>query len=149
MLPKYHLILGIFFVTILHFLFHINFFYLGIILLSSVLIDIDHFFYFFLLKKDWNPFHAYKWYMERWKKSKRLSKEQLKKTYIGFYMFHGIEILAVLYLLGIYFPIFFFIFIGFAFHFLVDTPDEIIRKGTVEKISLIYNYYRFRKFNSK
>ncbi|VVB82557.1 Uncharacterised protein [uncultured archaeon] len=149
MLPKYHLILGIFFVTIFYFIFHTNIFYLLIILLSSVLIDVDHLFYFFIIKKDCNPFHAYNWYTERWKKSKKLSREQLKKTYIGFYMFHGIEILAVLYLLGIYFPIFFFIFIGFAFHMIVDIPDEIIKKGTIEKSSLIYNYYRFRKLNSR
>jgi len=148
MLPKYHFFLGIIFVTIFYFIFRTNFFYLSVILLSTVLIDVDHVFYFFLLKKDLNPFHAYEWYIERCKRVQKLSKEQRKKLYTGFYIFHGLEILIILFLLGNFFPLFFFVFVGFSFHMILDIPDEIIKKGTIEKISLVYNYNRFKKITN-
>ena len=149
MLPKYHFSLGIIFVVILHFLFpQICVLYLSIIFLASFLIEIDHFFDYFLKKRDINPINAYKWYIEKWKMCKNLSRAQKKKIYSGFYIFHGVEVLIILFLLGVYFSQrFFFILIGFSFHFLLDSIHEMYNKGTFDKISLVYNYHRFRKLN--
>lgn len=146
MLPKYHLVLGIFFVAIIYFLFHINFFDLSIILLSSILIDVDHFVYYFFKKKNIHFLKAYDWYMERWKKNHTLPREQKRKLnlYSGFYLFHGIEILITLFLFSYYIPILFFIFIGFSFHLFVDLIYDLYDRGTFDKSSLIYNYFKFR-----
>ncbi len=147
MLPKFHLFFGIIFVVRLHFLFpQISFFNLSIIFLSSFLIDVDHVFYYFLKTGDINPVRVYRWYMKKWKRFHKIPREQRKNIYSGFYLFHGIEVLMILFLLGFYIsPLFSFIFIGFSFHLLVDTVHERYDKGTSDKFSLIYSCYQFRK----
>lgn len=147
MLPKYHILIGFIFTALLFFIFpELSFFGLAIIFLSSVLIDIDHVLYYFFRKKDINPFKAYRWYLTRCKKFHLLSKEQKKNFYSGFYLFHGIEWLIILFLLGNYiFSFFLFICIGFSLHFILDTIYEIYDRRTTDKISLIFNYYRSKE----
>jgi hypothetical protein len=149
MLPKYHILFGLVFIVFLYFFFPaVSLFGLAIIFLSSILIDVDHVLYYFIKKKSLNFYKAYNWYMKRVIQFNQLSREQKKKIYSGFYLFHGIEWLIILFLLGVYINHFFiFIFIGFSFHFILDTIHEIYCKGTVDKISLIWNYHRFRKLN--
>jgi hypothetical protein len=148
--PKIHFIVGTFFVIILHFIFpQITLLNLLIILFSSVLIDVDHYFYYIFIKRDFNLIKAYKWFKEGVRKTRRLPLKERKKMYTGFYMFHGIEPLIVLFLLGISVSqFFFFVFLGFSFHLLLDIPSEISIKGTFQKVSLIYSYSQFRKLNS-
>jgi len=145
--PKLHFLIGVFFVIFFHFIFpQITFLNLLIILFSSVLIDVDHYFYYIIKKRDFNLFKCYEWYKEGVKKTHHLPIKERKKIYTGFYMFHGIEPLIILFLLGISVSqFFFFIFIGFSFHLLLDIPSEIVIKGTFQKISLIYNYTQFKK----
>jgi hypothetical protein len=145
--PKIHFLIGFLFITLLHFIFpQITFLNLLIILFSSVLIDVDHYFYYIFIKKDFNLIKAYNWFKEGVRKTRRLPLKERKKMYTGFYMFHGIEPLIILFLLGISVSqFFFFVFLGFSFHLLLDIPSEIIIKGTFQKISLIYNYTQFRK----
>jgi hypothetical protein len=148
--PKIHFIVGVLFIILLYFLFpQISFLNLFIILSSNVLIDGDHYFYYSFKKKDLNPIRCYKWYLENIKRTVSLSMDERKKIYSGFYLFHGIEWIIILLLFGIYFfPILSYVGIGFLLHFLVDTPSEFYFKGTKDKSSLIYNYYRFRKLKS-
>jgi len=150
MLPKYHFLFGIIFVIVLHFFFpQISFFGLSIIFLSSFLIDVDHVFYYFLKEGILNPFKAYTWAIKRTHAFHKLSRSQRKKFYSGFFLFHGIEWLIILFLLGTYVSRFFiFIFVGFSFHFIIDTIYEIYDKGTVDKISLFWNFYRFKKLKN-
>ncbi len=151
MLPKYHLFLGILFVIILHLFFpQISFFGLSIIFLSSFLIDADHVFYYSLKKRNLNPVKAYIWAIKRTRAFHNLSRAHRKKFYSGFFLFHGVEWLIILFLLGTYVSHFFiFILIGFSFHFIVDTIHEISDKGTVDKISLFWNFYRYEKLKNK
>jgi hypothetical protein len=145
---KFHFLSGFIFTILLYFLFYpvIPFFGLLIIFLSSFLMDADHFFYYIFKKRDFNLIRAYKWYIENTKKFCSSSKEKQKKIYIGFYIFHGIEILIILFLLGFYIsPIFNFILIGFLFHLSVDLISEIIFEQRIDKISLIQNYLAIRK----
>jgi hypothetical protein len=147
MLPRKHIIIGILFVIAIYFLFPtITLFSLLIIFSSSVLIDVDHYFYYILRRKDFNFIRCYKWYKENRKKVLSLPMNERKKRYSGFYMLHGIELIIILLVLGFYInSLFFFISIGFLLHFLVDTPNEFYEKRTMDKSSLIYNFYRFRK----
>ena len=151
MRPKIHLIAGIIFVILLNFIFpQIGFLNLSIILLSSVLIDGDHYLYYILRTGNFNLIKCYNWYNAHLKKTLNLPISERKKIYTGFYLFHGIEPLIILFLLGVSISQFFlFIFIGFAFHMVLDIPSEIIIKGTFHKTSLIYSYTQFRKLEKK
>ena len=149
MLPKYHFLLGIAFVTLLHFIFpQITFLNLSIIFLSSFLIDVDHIIYSFIKQGTLSPIKAYQWCIKKMKKILSLPKEKRKKIYSGFYLFHGVEWLIILFLLGIYIsPFFIFICIGFSFHLLVDTFYEIFLHMPLYKFSVILSFLRLRKTN--
>lgn len=147
MLPKYHILFGFLFVILLYLLFpQLNFLALSIIFFSSFLIDVDHMFYYSIKKKNLNPLKAYLWFVNNVKRTLSLPMNERKKIYSGFYIFHGVEWIIILFLLGVFIhPFFTYIGIGFVFHMLVDIPDEIHKKRTFDKFSLIWNYYRFKK----
>ncbi len=145
---KHHFLLGAIFAILLYFFFSpiISLFGILVIFLSSVLIDVDHYLYYLYQKGDFSLIKAYKWYMSNIWKFHSLTKEQQKKVYIGFYIFHGVEVLIILFLLGVYVSQFFsLIFIGFFFHLSSDLVSEIIAKQRIDKISLIHNYFMIRK----
>jgi hypothetical protein len=144
MKPLKHLILGIVFATILFVIFpEIRLIQLGIIVASSVLIDVDHYFYYVYKKKKLNPFKAYRWYTSRRHKCCSLPKEQKRKIHFGTFCLHGIEILIILLLLGFFVSdIFYFILIGFTFHLLSDLSIEIIWYNRYNKLSVIYSFLK-------
>lgn len=148
---QYHFAFGIVFTVFLYFLLSpvISLFGFLIIFLSSFLIDVDHYFYYVRKKRDLSLFRAYKWYMKNARKLCRMPKEKRENIYLGFYLFHGIEPLAVLLLLGLYVsPFFSLIFIGFLFHLLTDLVGEIIVGQRIDKISVIYNFIVTRKMTA-
>ena len=146
MLPKYHILFGLIFVAILYLIFpSISVLGLIIIFLSSVLIDVDHVLYYSFKKRNLNPIKAYKWYMERLKEFKKLSREQRRNFHPGFYLFHGVEWLILLFFLGTYLPFLFFIFLGFSFHLLLDIIYEFYDIHTTYKMSLILNRCKYKK----
>ena len=66
MLPKKHIILGLIFSLTLIFLFPaIGWKGFGVIFLSSVFIDIDHYLYFIFKKKDINLMNSYNWFIKK------------------------------------------------------------------------------------
>lgn len=147
MLPKIHFLIGLIFTIIFHFIFpQISFFYLSLIFFSSFLIDVDHVIYYAVKEKNLNPYKASSWFKNHLNQTMSLPMNERKKIYTGFYFFHGIEWLVILFFLGIYVnQIFSFIFIGFFLHMVVDIPSEILLKRTFDKSSLIWNIYRFKK----
>jgi hypothetical protein len=149
MLPKYHIFFGILCVIILHFVFpQISWFNLAIVFLSSVLIDGDHYLYFILEKKNFSLIKALNWYREKSKIMCSFNKKERKKVYTGFYLFHGVEWIILLAILGRFiFPPLTYVAIGFLLHLAVDIPSEIYLKGTVHKVSIIYSFYLFSKKN--
>jgi len=151
MLPKAHILFGILFTVIFHFIFpEVRLFYLVIIFFSSFLIDGDHYLYYILKTKNLNPLKALKWHKEHMKKTLSLPMDERKKIYTGFYFFHGIEWIIIFALLGrfVFTPLT-YISIGFLFHFIVDIPHEYYFKRTVHKISLIYMIVLLFKDNRK
>jgi hypothetical protein len=150
MLPRKHLIIAVLFTILLYFLFpKINIINLLILFSSSVLIDVDHYFYYIFKKRDLNLIKCYNWYRENVKKTLSLPKKERKKIYSGFYFFHGIEWIIILFLLGkFFFPVLSYVSFGFLLHFIADIPHEFYIKRTMDKSSLIYNYYRLRKLKS-
>ena len=148
---KHHFFFGIIFTILLYFLFSpiIPLFGLLIIFLSSVLIDIDHYFYYIFKKGDFSLRRAYKWYIKYSCKFCHIPLDKRKKFYLGFYIFHGIEPLIILFLLGFYLsPLFNFILIGFLFHLSIDLISEIIFGQRIDKISVIQNFLTTKKLTN-
>ena len=146
MRPITHLILGIVLAAVLFVILpEISLIQLGIIVASSVLIDIDHYSYYIYKKKKINPIKAYKWYTANIKKCCSMPKEQKGKVHFGTCFLHGIEILILLFILGFFVSnIFYFILIGFTFHLLLDLSVEIIYYNIYNKISIIYAFLKSR-----
>lgn len=146
MLPQEHALFGIILVGII-FLFFPSVGLTGavIIFASSILIDVDHYFYYVYKKKKINPFKAYKWFIEKKEKRKKVTKEQKRKIHFGVYTLHGVEILIILFTLSFFVSnIFYFILIGFTFHLVIDLTLEILKYNDFDKISVIYTFLKSR-----
>jgi len=123
MLPSRHFIFGTIFALILLIIFpQINFAGVFIILASTVLIDVDHYFYYVYKKRNLNLIKAYQWVVENGIKFNKMSKIQRKKIYPEICIFHGIEAIIILFVLFIYFnsSLYLFILTGFIFHQFLD-----------------------------
>jgi hypothetical protein len=116
----------------------------AVIFLASFLIDVDHYIYYSLKKKDFNLRNAYNWHIKKRDKFRSLSAEKRAQVYGGFYFLHGIEILIFLLILSFFFIPILFIFTGFGFHLLLDYIDMALY-GRIDKVSLIYDLKKFKK----
>lgn len=147
MYPSQHLFFGIIFALILFFIFpQINYIGFLIIVLSSFLIDVDHYLWYVYKKKDWSLKNAYNWSIEIIKKALSLPRRQRNEFYGGFCFLHGIEILFILFFLGISVSnVFLFIFVGIAFHLLLDVTDETIYHDRIDKFSIIHDFFKYKK----
>lgn len=134
MLPKYHIILGFLFSLILYLIFpFISLWGSLIIFASSVLIDVDHYIYYIFAKKDLSLKNAYSFFIKK------------PKLNPAMYFFHGIEILLILFILGIFInKLFLFILIGFSFHLFLDIIEQIYYGFRIAKVSLVYDFIKFK-----
>ena len=142
-----HIFLGIIFGLILFFIFPaVGIYGILIVVFSSVLIDVDHYLLYIKKKKDFSLRNAYKWFIENEKKVLSLLRHQRNEIYVGPCIFHGIEILFILIIFGVFFSKFFlFIFLGFSFHLLLDFIDETTYHDRIDKFSLIHDFFKFKK----
>ena len=147
MLVKYHIFIGFIFSIILFLIFHnITLIGAGIIFFSSFLIDFDHYIYYIIKKKDTNLINSINYFLRRRKDVKNMSIKERKKFYSGFCFLHGIEILIILFIAGIFISKYFLlIFIGFALHLALDIIEEVYNNARVDKISIIYDWFKFKK----
>lgn len=144
---SHHIILGIIFSVILFLVIpQVGLIEAGLIFFASFLIDFDHYLYYGIKNKDWNLKRAYKRSMKTSKKYRSFSREKRNKLYCGYYFLHGMETLLVLfflsYLVSVYF---FFIFVGVTFHLLTDILTGLMITDRNDKISAIYDYYKYKK----
>jgi len=123
MLPRYHFLFGLIFSAIL---FPIVKWNSLIILMASVLIDVDHYLYYvfkvrkFNLKKSFNYF-----YMGEFGEKKLL------------FVFHTVEFWVILLIASLYFHILFYFLIGIMFHMFLDLFN--IKK---KKLSLVHHFVK-------
>ena len=81
MYPKYHFFLGLLFSLLSWFLFpQINLVGFIIILLSSILIDVDHYLFFILVKKDFNLKKAHIWFDKKCQAYYKMPKPERKQV---------------------------------------------------------------------
>jgi len=109
-------------------------------LLSTFLIDVDHYFYYIFYKRDLNPINACVWFDKKVKDylatpvSERPAKEQ------GVFIFHSLEFLSVIFILGFFVPYVHFVLIGFVFHVILDMCFEIYHKVNFKR-KLFFCWY--------
>jgi hypothetical protein len=148
MYPSQHIILGILFGTFLFLLWSNYFGIIGVIIVfaSSVLIDVDHYIYYALKKKDWNLKHSYLWYRSLEEKTSLWSRNKLNSVHAGCFFLHGIELIFIFLVLGFFLTkLFYFIAIGLSFHLIMDRFTENIYHDRTDKISIIYDFIKFKK----
>jgi len=112
MLPKTHIILGIIFSIALLYFFKISLFSASLVFSTSVLIDFDHYLFYFSRNKNLNLKKAYYWH-----KSIPDNHKPIMQT------FHSIEFLLLVLLLSFIWKPFIFILIGMIFHSIIDIID--------------------------
>ena len=141
MLTHRHFILNLAISLILLILTDIHYIFIMIFLVSSVLIDMDHYLYYIFEKKRFSLKSAHIWYLiEREKFHNLLLKEKKKHRYFIF-IFHGIEPLILIFLLSyFYYPIF-FIALGFFIHLIEDLTEAIRFNYFERKLFLSYAIY--------
>jgi len=148
MYPKYHIIFGFIFSFILFLIFPKNIGLLGagIIFLSSFLIDFDHYVYYLFKKKSFNLKKAFYYFSNARIRMIKLPFEKRKNYYSCLCFFHGIEWIIILFVLGIFISKYFlFIGIGFTLHLCLDWIEEYSHSPRIDKISVIYDFFKFRR----
>lgn len=117
MLPKHHLIIGIIFVVVLTLFLNVTYFQALIILASSILIDVDHYMFYIVRKRDYSLIKAYYFF-------KNLPKDHKPIMQI----FHTVEFMIFLAVLSYFnfYPL--LILVGILFHSLTDLYYMISRK---------------------
>lgn len=127
MLPKWHILLGLFFSVILFLFFKVSLFYCIIVFLASVLIDFDHYLLYAKRKKDGDLKKCYEWNLMLPSKHKKIV-----------HIFHTMEFLIFILLLSLFHQIFLFVFIGLLFHSILDIIELIINSALyIREFSLI------------
>jgi len=149
MYPRYHVLFGFIFSVIL-FIFcpKINLLAAIIIFLSSFLIDADHYLFVAWKLKQKNLFKAYLQSVQLKKRCNFTPKEQRKKLSTGFYLFHGLECLIILFLFGFFVhKFFYFVLIGAVFHLFLDYFEIFYLNLKIHKFSVIWDYVAFPNSN--
>ncbi len=149
MIPIVHLFLGLIFGSVIFIISpSVGITGLLLIVISSVLIDIDHYFYYVIKKRNFNLFKAYKWYIEKMRARKTLPKHKKRMYKTDILIFHGIEFVILLTILLPVNKFFSFIFMGVVFHLTLDILD-LYKQRKEEymfiKVSQLYNIIRNRK----
>jgi hypothetical protein len=142
MLPSRHIIYGFLFSILIGLLFNFNIFQIALIFLSSFLIDFDHYLWYVSKKRDFNPIDSIKWFKKKREDWINLPIAKRKNYRGGIYLFHGIEFCTLIFFLGFFNNIFFFILIGILFHMTLDLLELLyLRKPLYPKLSIIYSLF--------
>ena len=124
---KWHILIGFTLSYILVQFFNITLFAGLIIFLSSWLIDIDHYFWYSIEMKDWNPIHAIKWYKKSIPIWFSLTLKERKKFKRGVFVCHGLLFWIILTALSFIHIFFLWILVGVAIHMVTDLIDLYYR----------------------
>jgi len=150
MLPQEHFIYGFFFASFLLLIMpSIGLPGFMLIVLSTVLLDFDHYLYHFYTKTEPSLLNAYLWFRNNRKKFLALPKNKRAQYYGAWCMFHGFEALLIAFLFTFFVSEYFgFVFIGMAFHLLLDYNEQWRLSDRRDRISSAYDFLKFRKLRN-
>jgi len=139
MLPKWHVILTVAFCAVLYFLgFDINLQSLLLIFAGGVFIDIDHYFAYIFIKKDFSLKRAYNYFIKIREKCKKGIKVDVPLC-----IFHTIEVVIILAVISSFNKTLLFLFMAMLFHLLLDLIEGFLASTTkFSKYSILYSIFR-------
>lgn len=148
MLPKYHFALGLIASLFLYFGFDVGILECVVFLVATVGIDVDHYLYYVYRKKDWNLRRAFAWFVEKGNTLRKVGRKTRAEFFTGFCFLHGIEVLALLTVLGYFiWNVFYFVALGFLFHLILDHIHQAFWRGRFDKFSIVYDYFKYGRLN--
>lgn len=120
MLPRWHILFGALF-TFIIWLYapETIYLYLGLIFIASFMIDLDHYICGAMKKGTLHLGEIFQYHKDQGIKQHKEREKGIRRRG-DFHFFHTIEFHVLIALLGIFFLPFFYIFIGMAFHSLLD-----------------------------
>ena len=133
MLPLTHIILSLILAALLKYLSSLTSIQILVILLSAVLIDVDHWFVYISKKKDLSITRSYNWFVA-------ISK--LKNPPRFLCIFHTIEFFILIAILSLNYIFFQLVLIGMAFHVALDIIGSFKEGRYGKEISIIYALLR-------
>lgn len=147
MLPHIHFLSGLILGGILFYFFpEIGLFGFLLIAISGVLIDVDHYFFYAYKKRDLNLIKAVQWFFDKEIFLKNLPREKRGEHFREVYIFHGIEIILLLFFVGIYFNRWFLLVnLSFMLHLSLDYIYQIKIWERLDKVSIVYDFIKFKK----
>ena len=144
MLPKWHFLTALISSV---FLFPFIQFKILIFIAAAVLIDIDHYFLYVYLKKDFSLKKAYSFFMEKRRIFLKTGKFNKRESLCIFHTIEFLIFLAVLIPLNSFFQI---AMLGYSLHMIQDITAQIVTKTLYTRNFSIVGYiYEQRKFNKK
>lgn len=145
MLPRWHIIYGALFTLVLGVAApDLPLKYLAILFLASVFIDLDHYYNAVRNTGRWSLLHAFEYH-------KKHGEDMLKKEAKGlrpksdFHLFHTLEFHVLIAILGMFWSVFFYLFIGMVFHSFLDLFDLLKAKKIHRREYFFFNWLA-RKF---
>jgi hypothetical protein len=149
MYPHYHFIFGLALAVVLVPMF--EFWQLALFLAATVLIDVDHYIYYVLSRKDYSLMSAYHFFKEKGKKQR--SKEHKGPVTFSYLFFHNWEMQVLLALSTIWFPFMWYVLAGFWIHLVLDLIYNPRGRrqfwGYLKSWSLIYRVVKQKGFYAK
>lgn len=120
MLPRWHILWGAAFTLVIWIAYpSIWWAYLVLVFLASFLIDFDHYIISVIKTGKWKLSDSFEYYREQGRRQEAEKKKGIYRKW-DFHLFHTIEFLIVIGILGTVWMGFFYIFIGMVFHSLLD-----------------------------
>lgn len=144
MLPKWHILFGAI-VSLIIWLIEpsTSIWAILTIFLSSVLIDVDHYIYYLIKRRDIRLSVAYREYLKKRIFWHGLSQKEKENYSIGLIFMHGIEFIIILLLLSLVHEFFMWVLIGSIIHILLDLSELYMNKDPLYfKLSQIYVFFR-------
>ena len=144
---KWHFLFGFIIPYILVYFFNLPLFAGIIIFISSWIIDIDHYPWYALETKDWNPINAIKWYLKSIPKYLVMSINERKKFRHGIFICHSLLFWMILTILSFIHIFFLWVLIGIAIHMAADLIELKVRNEPL--YTKIFPIYTIRKNKNK
>lgn len=149
MLPKWHALFGFILAVVLIAFFNVTPVNACLVFLSSSLIDFDHYLYYVYRKRNFNLRKAYFSIKKLGKACSKLPLKERKGIFVGYFIFHGLEVVVLLIVMGfLVTPYFYYISLGIFLHLIMDIFYEKRAYGRWDKVSLIYDIIKFRKLKN-
>lgn len=144
--PSWHIFFGFFFCLFLFFAFpDTSLMNISLVFFSSVLIDVDHYLFYLFTTKNFSLRRAYAHFIEQKRKWKEFGKDPKYVQPIYLLIFHGLEVLVILFIFSFFFKPFYFVFIGFSFHLFLDLIEQAVYSNQHQKFSLVNDFLKYKK----